>query len=111
MSFLKWKKGIWGVQTPQICSQSQNYTRNYAKIDRSANFDTIKIQKILVSHMKWGYLQVALGLHYSQKKFQAILRSWIFDPPPSQPPKQVFFLWGVADDIKEIFQGGSIFLA
>ena len=59
--------------------------------------------------MKWGYLQVALGLHYSQKKFQAILRSWIFDPPLSTPKTGFFFLGGVADDIKEIFRRGSIF--
>ena len=59
--------------------------------------------------MKWGYLQVALGLHYSPKAIQAILRSWIFDPPPLNPQNRFFFLWGVADDIKEIFQGGSIF--
>ena len=58
--------------------------------------------------MKWGYLQVALGHHYSQKKFQAILRSWILTPPLSTP-KTGFFFGGVADDIKEIFQGGSIF--
>ena len=105
------KKGVLGgTSSPNLLSKWKIYPK------KPKNWPLGQLRhyinpKVFVSHMKWGYLQIALGLHYSQKKFQAILRSWIFDPPPPTPKTGFFLGGGLPLTLREFFLGDLFFLA